>query len=510
MQLKNFRLKNYYDMTTILTEARKCEVISFDIKDGLLLENFFNYNHVLEKVSILAKEQYGIDDFFFLRINEENRIKQVSPNSNLLINEIYKQINKSLPSIDCDAILREEEALFFEHIVQNQFMMEVFEAISVLPHSKKIFFISNLINSDASVKELLHRRGYNGSYELLSHSMFSSRTTQNNYIEQYIIDNGVSWLHIGNSNIDISGDAKSSFYYFEYVSPRKRYVYEQSAKAKENQEVYEDKLDQLQMDEAIRLASEINQQFTMVQCPSLETAVNLSGVSMMFNMSSEKIDNLKEYVIKLIKGELMFQEFWALKNINIEIKKGEKIGLIGLNGSGKSTILKIVSGVLKPTQGKVEVRGAIAPLIELGAGFDFNLSAKENVFLNGAILGYNKNEMMEKYDSIIEFAELKRFENVALKNFSSGMIARLGFAIATCHVPDILIIDEILSVGDYEFQKKCHKKMQQLTDLGATVLFVSHSSSDIVEMCDKAIWIQNGELIDQGQADYIVKKYQYR
>ena len=203
----------------------------------------------------------------------------------------------------------------------------------------------------------------------------------------------------------------------------------------------------------------------------------------------------------------MFKEFWALRNISFDVHKGEKVGLIGLNGSGKSTTLKIVSGVLKATEGKVWVKGSVAPLIELGAGFDEKLSARENIYLNGAILGYSRKQMDEVYDSIIDFSELKEFEDVAIKNYSSGMVARLGFAIATSHVPDVLIIDEILSVGDFEFQKKCHRRMQELTGMGATVLFVSHSSGDIISMCDRAIWLDHGQLIDEGEAEFVIGKY---
>jgi ABC-2 type transport system ATP-binding protein len=238
-----------------------------------------------------------------------------------------------------------------------------------------------------------------------------------------------------------------------------------------------------------------------------DTIIKVENVSMMFNLSSEKVDSIKEYVIKMIKGTLMFEEFWALQDISFEIKKGERFGIVGLNGSGKSTLLKVISGVLKPTKGKVIVHGMIAPLIELGAGFDLDLSAKENIFLNGAILGYSRQEMQEKYDEIIEFSELRNFENVAIKNFSSGMVARLGFAIATCHIPDILIVDEILSVGDFEFQKKCQEKMKQMTESGTTVLFVSHSQGQIVELCDKAIWLQNGHLVEIGDAVHITQEY---
>ena len=238
-----------------------------------------------------------------------------------------------------------------------------------------------------------------------------------------------------------------------------------------------------------------------------EVVISVQDVSMMFNMSDERIDNLKEYLIKLIKHQVMFKEFWAVRDISFEIKKGERVGLIGLNGSGKSTTLKIVSGVLKPTKGRVSVKGNIAPLIELGAGFDDKLSARENVFLNGAILGYSHSQMKEKYDEIIEFAQLGEFEDVAIKNYSSGMVARLGFSIATCHVPDVLIIDEILSVGDYEFQKKCHKKMDELIGHGATVLFVSHSPEDILKMCDRVIWLDHGSIVEDGKAETVVGKY---
>ena len=258
---------------------------------------------------------------------------------------------------------------------------------------------------------------------------------------------------------------------------------------------------------SMETAQWINKEFTAQMEPNAEPVISAEQVSMMFNMSTEKVDNIKEYVIRFLKRQLNFQEFWALQEVSFSVRRGEKVGLVGLNGSGKSTMLKVVSGVLKPTKGEVSVAGKIAPLIELGAGFDLDLSARENVFLNGAILGYSRATMENFYDSIIEFAELENFQDVAIKNFSSGMIARLGFAIATCNVPDILIIDEILSVGDFEFQKKCHKRMEELTGEGATVLFVSHSAGDIINMCDRAIWLEHGKLVSEGEAEYIVQKY---
>lgn len=239
-----------------------------------------------------------------------------------------------------------------------------------------------------------------------------------------------------------------------------------------------------------------------------ENVISVENVSMLFNISNEKYDSLKEYIINLIKGKLLFKEFWALRDINFEVKKGERVALIGLNGSGKSTLLKVIAGVMKPTTGKVTVKGSIAPMIELGAGFDPNLSAKENIYLNGAILGYSDKEIDQEYDNIIEFAELKDFENVAIKNFSSGMYARLGFAIATAKVADILIVDEVLAVGDYTFQTKCQERIKYLTSQGTTVLFVSHNPKLVTEMCNKAIWLEKGRIVKMGDSETIVNEYQ--
>lgn len=237
------------------------------------------------------------------------------------------------------------------------------------------------------------------------------------------------------------------------------------------------------------------------------TAIKVNDISMMFNKSSEKIDSLKEYVIKLVKHQLMFEEFWALQNVSFEIPKGEAVGIVGLNGSGKSTLLKTIAKVLKPTKGSVDVVGTIAPLIELGAGFDSNLSARENIFLNGAVLGYNRAQMREKFESIMDFAELWDFVDVPIKNFSSGMIARLGFSIATSNMPDILIVDEILGVGDFKFQKKCEERMGKIIDHGATIVFVSHSIEQVRQVCSRAIWLEKGHLIMDGPVDEVCSKY---
>ena len=210
--------------------------------------------------------------------------------------------------------------------------------------------------------------------------------------------------------------------------------------------------------------------------------IRVSGASVRFNMASEKIDNLKEYFVKLVKKELLFQEFFALKDVSFEVKRGEAWGLVGTNGSGKSTLLKLICGILKPYQGTVEINGSIAPLIELGAGFDGELTATENIYLNGAVLGYSKDFMDQHYDEIVEFAELRDFMNMPIKNYSSGMAARLGFAIATIVRPEILIVDEVLAVGDAAFQEKCQKRMQEMLAGGTTLLFVSHSIDELLLM----------------------------
>jgi len=237
-------------------------------------------------------------------------------------------------------------------------------------------------------------------------------------------------------------------------------------------------------------------------------ALKVENVSMKFNLSSEKVDNIKEYVIKMIKKELMYQEFWALRDISFEVKKGDRVGILGLNGAGKSTLLKIISGVLKATEGNVKVNGKIAPLLELGAGFDRQYTGGENIFLYGAMLGHSKEFLKAKYKEIVEFSELGSFINVPVKNYSSGMRARLGFSIATVVEPEILILDEVLSVGDAKFRKKCEKRLQGMFDKGVTVLFVSHSTNQILRMCNKGILLDQGRLIAKGTAEDVVNFYE--
>lgn len=235
--------------------------------------------------------------------------------------------------------------------------------------------------------------------------------------------------------------------------------------------------------------------------------IKVDNVSMRFNLASEKVDSLKEYFIKTLKGQISYNDFWALQDVSFEVHRGEAVGLIGLNGSGKSTMLKIVAGVLKPTKGSVQVWGNMAPLIELGAGFDFDLTARENVFLNGAILGHDHAYMEENYDDIVEFSELGPFMDTPVKNFSSGMVSRLAFGIATIGKPDLLIVDEVLSVGDFRFQEKCEARIKAMLDSGTTLLFVSHSIAQVEELCNKVVWLEHGHLRAFGPSEVYCKAY---
>lgn len=237
--------------------------------------------------------------------------------------------------------------------------------------------------------------------------------------------------------------------------------------------------------------------------------IRVEHVSMKFNLGIEKNYSMKEAFIAMFdkKRRQKPTEFWALDDLTFNVKKGEVVGLIGSNGAGKSTLLKVVSGVMKPTKGKVEVRGIISPMIELGAGFDLELTARENIYLNGAVLGYSKEFLEEKFDDIVKFSELEEFLDVPVKNFSSGMTAKLAFSIATVVNPEILIVDEILSVGDIKFQEKSKGKMLEMIKGGTTVLYVSHSLESIKDLCDKVIWIEHGKLIKMGNAKEICDEY---
>jgi len=236
-------------------------------------------------------------------------------------------------------------------------------------------------------------------------------------------------------------------------------------------------------------------------------AISVKDVSMRFNLNQEHVDNIKEYFIKILKRDLKYNEFWALKGINFEVKKGERLGVLGFNGSGKSTLLKVVSGVLKPSEGKVQTRGVVAPLLELGAGFSPQYTGRENIYLYGAVLGYSKDFLDEKFDEIADFSGLGEFIEVPIKNYSSGMKSRLGFSIATIVEPDILILDEVLSVGDKRFRSKCEKKIMSMFDRGVTVLFVSHSLEQVQRLCDKAIILDSGRLVAHGPVEKVARIY---
>ena len=238
--------------------------------------------------------------------------------------------------------------------------------------------------------------------------------------------------------------------------------------------------------------------------------IELKNVTMKFNLGIEKNFSIKQAFVNFFNPKYKKQKkeyFCALDDISFNVKKGEVVGLIGSNGAGKSTLLKIVSGVMKPTKGKVQVNGAISPMIELGAGFDMELTARENIYLNGAILGYSKSFIDDKFEDIVEFSELRDFLDVPIKNFSSGMTAKLAFSIATVVDPEVLIVDEILSVGDIKFQEKSKKKMLDMIKGGTTVLYVSHTLQSIKDLCDKVVWIEHGKMVKMGPAEEICDEY---
>ena len=240
---------------------------------------------------------------------------------------------------------------------------------------------------------------------------------------------------------------------------------------------------------------------------SKKTMIEVSDVTMRFRLNNDKILSLKEFVTTALRGKLQYNDFTALEHVSFEVKKGETLGLIGRNGAGKSTMLKVISGILKPTEGSVVCRGNVVPMLELGSGFDFDLTGRENIFLNGAILGYSKEFLHEKYDEIVEFSELGQFIEVPIRNYSSGMLARLAFSIATVVNPEILIVDEILSVGDAAFQEKSKKRMLELMGGGTTVLFVSHSLEQIREMCNRVVWLEHGNVKMVGAAAEVCDVY---
>lgn len=240
---------------------------------------------------------------------------------------------------------------------------------------------------------------------------------------------------------------------------------------------------------------------------SNENAVELRNVEMHFNMSKEKLESLKEYFLKFMKRQLHFEDFVAVDNISFDIKKGDVFGIVGLNGCGKSTTLKMISGILEPTKGTVKTYGTIAPLIELGAGFDMDLTARENIYLNGSVLGYSKKFIDEKFQDIVDFSEMHDFLDVPMKNYSSGMVARVAFAIATVTTPDILIVDEILAVGDFLFQQKCEQRINAMINDDTTVIIVSHSIEQIERLCKHCVWLEKGKIRMIGDAHEVCDAY---
>ena len=241
---------------------------------------------------------------------------------------------------------------------------------------------------------------------------------------------------------------------------------------------------------------------------SKKTIIEVSDVTMRFRLNNDRILSLKEFVTTALRGKLQYNDFTALEHVSFTVKKGETLGLIGRNGAGKSTLLKVISGILKPTEGSVVCHGNVVPMLELGSGFDVDLNGRENIFLNGAILGYSEEYLKSKYEEIVDFSELGQFIEVPIRNYSSGMLARLAFSVASVVNPEILIVDEILSVGDAGFQEKSRKRMLELMGGGTTVLFVSHSLEQIREMCDRVVWLEHGQMKMLGKADEVADVYE--
>lgn len=236
--------------------------------------------------------------------------------------------------------------------------------------------------------------------------------------------------------------------------------------------------------------------------------VSVENLGVKFHLSEQKVDNLKEYIIRILKRQMRYKEFWALRDVSFDIKKGERVAILGLNGAGKSTLLKVIAGVLKATEGTVSRSGVLVPLLELGAGFDPQYTGAENIYLYGAMLGYSKTFLKEKYDEIVAFSELGDFIHVPVKNYSSGMRARLGFSIATLVEPDILILDEVLSVGDVKFRKKSEKRIKEMFAKGITVLFVSHNLTQVRSLCTRAIWLEKGQIVEDGSVEMVTEKFE--
>lgn len=505
--------KNYYFMNTIMTAMPQYDVISFDVFDTLLFRNVLFPSDIFKLLAETAQKKFQINGFNYVRMNAETDERLHTRCDDVSLDEIYSNISNSIPANILDELKNEEIKIEFDNVCVNPLAIQLYNKAIEL--KKRVVFITDSCLGSHAISKMLKNLGIS-VYEKLYVSADSGKAKSNGNLWRFAIDelgNDTSkWLHIGDDYpCDVVAPRSFGITAAYLRCPRDWFLV---ARAKQHAELEKEvghALPEEKMDDSIEFsvstAKRNNRLYTQCIPPSDDIAISIKNVSMMFNMSSEKVDNFKEFVIKKLKGKIRFEEFWALNDVSFDVRRGERVGLIGHNGSGKSTMLKVVSGVLKPTLGKISVVGSVAPMIELGAGFDFELSAKENVFLNGAILGYNRSEMERLYNEIISFAELEEFQDVAIKNYSSGMIARLGFAIATCHIPDVLIIDEILAVGDLQFQKKCHDKVKQLTEGGTTVLFVSHNPGEVVELCDKAVWLDHGKIVDIGESQFIVEKY---
>ena len=509
--------KNNYFLNTMLNELEKYDIVSFNIFDTLILRDVLFPQDILKLLAKEVEKEYGVKDFNYIRMNIEaevrNRaVQQDNSKEDIPLDEVYAEIGARYPELPVHEIKNMECELEISHSMVNTLIKKLLDA--AYSSNKTVLLLADTIIPQETISQILKQNGItNWSGLNLSSELKMAKCTGSMY--RYIVNDkgydAAKWLHISNDPADINAARSIGITAGFIRAPRDWFFMERAKKHSEEEAKSGEHFPEAPLPDDLnfshKTAVDINSRFTETSACDSDVVISAENISMMFNMSKEKVDNLKEYVIRFLKRQLNFTQFWALRDVDLEVHKGERVGLIGLNGSGKSTMLKIVSGVLSPTKGTVSVKGSVAPMIELGAGFDAELSARENVFLNGAILGYDHEEMEKYYDSIISFAELEDFQDVAIKNFSSGMISRLGFAIATCRVPDVLIIDEILSVGDFEFQKKCHKRMKQLTENGTTVLFVSHSAGDIINMCDRAVWLDHGKVVAEGEAQYIVEKY---
>lgn len=489
--IERIKRQNSYILETFEKAIKNISVVSFNIFDTIIIQGFRNESDIIEQVGKSALQICGITNFSVLRLEAQTFADNAAGNAKYI--DIYRRVGEIAGNIDVSTIYDAEMKCRCDNLYASPLGKMMYDIARTL--NKKVIFLGDSRFSTDVVKVLLKSYGYSENDDVFL-SVGNEMSRENARLYAYIRDsmsldvNG--WFHVGNDkNADIDVPRSLGISAMRVDSPMTRYL----AAKEENG------------DNEIETEEEIINRYSECAAFDETSVICAKNVSMVFNMSREKVDNLKEYLIKLIKGKLQFERFSALLNISLEVRKGERVAIIGRNGSGKSTFLKIASGVMKPTSGTMSVKGSIAPMIELGAGFDYELSARENVFLNGAILGYSRHEMEKKYNEIIRFAELETFQDTAIKNFSSGMITRLGFAIATCNIPDILIIDEVLSVGDYAFQKKCQKKIREMTDHGATVLFVSHSAEDIKTICDRAVWLDNGVLKADGEAEYIVDMY---